>query len=126
MFAAEKLAELVGSLVIPDRPSDAKAVEDEATAKTLTAILEGGADNVVGLVDMLTEPGKGDDSKARYALHALAVRVGAAKDEKQRAAFAKALASTLGGKRSRDAQGFVIRQLQVVGRAECAPALGKA
>src|SRR5438045_7663042 len=34
--------------------------------------------------------------------------------------------SQLGGERSKGAQGFVLRQLQVIGTKECAPALGRA
>src|SRR5262249_34827274 len=75
---------------------------------------------------LLIEPGaRGDDSKARYALHALALRVCAAKDEKQRAAYSESLASTLDGKRPKAVQAFVIRQLQVAGGKEVAGALGK-
>jgi len=126
MLASEKLSTLVSSLVIPDRPSSAKEVESEATTKTLTAILDGGSENIVGLVDLLVESGKGDDSKVRYAIHALAVRVCAARDEKQRQMLTTALASTLNSQRPREALGFVVRQLQVCGGAEVVPALGKA
>ena len=53
----------------------------EATLRTLTAILQGGRESVVGVADLLTEAGKGDDSKARYALHALAVQVAGEKND---------------------------------------------
>src|SRR5262249_43901767 len=86
----------------------------------------GGKDTVVALVGLLVEPGgKGDDSKARYALHALALRVCAARDEKQRQAFSEALASTLDGKRPKQVQAFVVRELQVVGRKEAVAPLGR-
>lgn len=125
MTASEKLAALVDSLVIPDRAAAAGNVDREATARTLTAILQGVRDNVTGLVDMLVEPGKGDDSKARYALHALAVHLAGLRDEKQRRAYAEALAATLEEKRPNPVRAFVVRQLQVVGRQEVAAALGK-
>jgi HEAT repeats len=125
MIASEKLRAQVDSLVIPDRAAAAGNVDREAIARTLEAIRQGGADSIVGLVEMLVEPGKGDDSKARYALHALAVQVGGLRDDKQRRAFAEALASTLEGKRPRTVLAFVVRQLQVVGRQEVAAALGK-
>jgi HEAT repeat protein len=125
MQNTEKLADLVASLVVPDRAAKADEVDRGATEKTLTAILRGGQESLVALVDLLVEPGKGDDSKARYALHALALRVCAAKDDKQRSAYAEALASTLGGKRPGAVQAFVVRQLQVAGGKEVTGALGK-
>lgn len=119
------VSKLVETLVVPDRTADAKKVDKEQTDKTLKAILDGGKDSLVALIDLMVESGKGDDSKARYALHALSVRVCAAKDEKQRTAYAGAIASTLGGKRPRDVQAFVVRQLQVAGGKEVVEPLGK-
>jgi hypothetical protein len=100
-------------------------VDREATLKTLSAILQGGRENIIALVDMLVEPGKGDDSKARYALHALAVQVATEQNDKQRQGFPEALASTLDGKRPKEIVRFVLRQLQVCGHQEVAPAIGK-
>jgi HEAT repeat protein len=77
------------------------------------------------LVGMLTEPGKGDDSKARYALHALAVHVGGLRDEMARRAFAASLADTLKENRPAGVRRFVVRQLQVVGGKEVAAPLGQ-
>src|SRR4051812_15561706 len=122
----DDVSKLVESLVVPDRNAKPDQVDKAATEKTLKAILDGGKDSLVALIDLLVVPGdKADDSKARYALHALAVRVGAAKDEKLRKAFVEALASTLGGKRPKEVQAFVVRQLQVAGGKEAAEALGK-
>src|SRR4051812_13334377 len=114
----DKIADLVATLVVPDRNSDPKKVDKAGAEKTLQAILDGGKDSLVALVDLLVAPGKGDDSKPRYALHALSVRVGAARDEKQRKTYAEALASTLDGKRPKEVQEFVVRQLQVAGGKE--------
>jgi HEAT repeat protein len=125
MNDSQKLTDLVASLVVPDRNARAASVDKAAIDKTLTTILAGGKDNLVALVDMLVVPGKGDDSKARYALHALALRVCAARDDKGRRTYSEALASTLDGKRPREVQGFVVRQLQVAGGKEVTPALGK-
>jgi HEAT repeat protein len=123
---ASKLADLVGKLPGPDRRSGNLTLMDKkAIEEVLAAIHRGGRDNVAGLVGMLTEPGKGDDAKARYALHALAVYVCRLKDKSGRKQFAEALASTLGGDRPRAVQEFIIRQLQVAGDKEVVPALGK-
>jgi HEAT repeat protein len=101
-------------------------VDRAAIEKTLDAILAGGRAGVVAVVDMVLPPGKGDDTRARYALHALAVRVCGHRDrERQRQTFAEALASTLDGRRPKEVQEFVIRQLQVAGRKESVTALGR-
>jgi HEAT repeat protein len=125
MKDSTKIPDLVASLVVPDRNAKADSVDKAATEKTLKAILDGGKDSLVAVVDLLTPAEKGGDSKARYALHALSVRVCAAKDEKQRKAYAEALASTLGGKRPKEVQAFVVRQLQVAGGKEVVDPLGK-
>jgi hypothetical protein len=125
MSESEKLRALVGSLVIPDRKAAAKDVDAAATAKTLEAILEGGPASVVGLVDLMAEPGNGDDAKARYALHALAVHVAGSGEKQRRRGFAAALTAALGGDRPKEVRAFVVRQLQVAGGPEVAPALGR-
>ena len=94
-----------------------------AMEKALAEILAGGRDNVVALVEMLVPEDPPADSKARHALHALATKVSGIEDSRRKA-FAEALASTL-GKRPTEVQQFVIRQLQLCGRGEVAPALGK-
>lgn len=121
----DTLAALVDALQIPDKKSAPGNVDREATLKTLTALLQGGRASIAALADLLTEPGKEDDSKARYALHALAVHVGGLRDAAQRRAFAEALASTIKPDRPRDVRAFLVRQLQVVGGREAVEALGK-
>jgi hypothetical protein len=123
MKAPEKLVALVETLPGLDRKGLLSDVDKAAVEQTLAAIEQGGRDYVVGLVDLLVEPGRGGDVKARYALHALAVR--AAGKGGRRRAFAEALASTLGGGRPKEVQGFVVRQLQVAGGQEVVGALGK-
>lgn len=125
MSTSEQVTRLVRSLVIPDRTADAAAVDAAATARTLEAILQGGKEAVLAVIGLLDEPGVGDDAKARYALHALAVRVAAARDEPQRRGFAETLAAALHGKRTRAAREFLVAQLQVVGRQEVVADLGK-
>lgn len=121
----KEVAGLVATLVVPDRNARAADVDRAATEKALAAILAGGKENLVALVELLKAPGSGDDSKARYALHALATRVCATKDERRRQAFAEALASTLGGARPKPVQAFVVRQLQLAGGKEAVAPLGK-
>src|SRR5947207_15942038 len=125
MKPTEQLIALVEQMPQPDARRILGTVDKEAVDKALAAILQGGKDNIVGLVGMPVEFGKGDDGKARYALHALAVEVCKRKDAKQRPMFALALASTLGSDRPKEVQAFVIRQLQIAGGKEVVPALGK-
>jgi HEAT repeat protein len=99
-------------------------VDREATLRTLTAILQGGRESIVGIADMLTEAGKGDDSKARYALHALAVHVGGLHaGRNDRAVFAQGVVAAIEA-RPPEVSRFLIRQLQVVGGREVVESLG--
>lgn len=125
MKASEKLVALLESLPAVEKGGLPSPADAEKVDKALAEILADGKDSLVGLVGLLVEPGKGNDAKARYLLHALAVRVGGGKDEKNRQQYAEALASTLGGDRPKEVQRFVVRQLQVGGGKEVAPALGK-
>lgn len=125
MQPSEKLIALVNQMPQADTRRILGTVDKEAVEKALGEILQGGKDNIAGVVGLLVETGKGDDSKARYALHALAVEVCKRKEAKQRQMFAEALAATLGSDRPKEIQAFVIRQLQVAGSKEATPALGK-
>jgi HEAT repeat protein len=124
MIAADTLKDLIDSLVIPDKKSAPGNVDREATLRTLKALVESERNRIPEIVDMLVESGKGDDSKARYALHALAVHA-AGMGQQAKQTYASALAATLKPERPRDVRGFIIRQLQVVGGKEVAEALGK-
>ena len=125
MKASETLVALVNQMPQPDAQHILGTVDKQAVEKALGEILRGGRDNVAGLVDLLVEAGKGDDGKARYALHALAVEVCKRTDVKQRQTFVEVLASSLGNDRPKEVRAFLIRQLQVAGTREAAPALGK-
>jgi HEAT repeat protein len=81
-----------------------------------------GGEAVDGLLDMLVEPGEGDDAGARYALHGMAMRAGRAGAE-ERAEFATALSAYLAGDSLAGVKQFVIGQLQIAGAGESVPAL---
>ena len=125
MKASEKLIALVNQMPQADARRILGTVDKEAVEKALGEILQGGKENILGVVSLVVESGKGDDGKARYALHALAVEVCKLKDSKQQQMFAEALASTLGGDRPKEVQAFVIRQVQIAGHKSVAPVLGK-
>jgi HEAT repeat protein len=92
------------------------------------AILDGGRDSLLELIALVHDPndrGPGD-FRAEYVLHGLAVHVGRPGKEKQRKMLADTLASQLGSRKVPKAvQGFLIRELQVVGDARAVRILGK-
>ena len=114
---------------LAERFRDPKDLKRQANPnlKEMTAALDGlramGAEGVTGLVDLLKPDAEGGDVHARHCLHGQAMRAGGW-PEKERAAFATALAGTLKGNHSKQAKGFVIRQLQVAGGTEVAATLG--
>jgi HEAT repeat protein len=121
---AESLQALVDQMPVPSERGILNNIDRDVVNKALDELQSGGADAVRSLADLLKEPGQGDDGKARYALHALAVRVGG-KSEEDRKRFAESLAGALGGERPKAVKEFIARELQVCGGLEVVPALGK-
>jgi HEAT repeat protein len=118
---------LVGRMPRPD-PEDKilKDVKEGEVEQIVAELHSGGHAAVVGLVNLLVEPGgEKTDSPVRHALHALVIGAGGLGDE-QRRALSVALASTLDdASRPISARAFVVRQMQLCGGAEASPALGK-
>jgi len=125
MAVSPKLKALVEAMPDPDGRGTYANIDKEKVEKAVAGIRTGGRENVSGLIDMLVEPGRGNDVKAHYALHALAVHVCTLKDEKARTEFARTVASRLAD-RPAEVQRFLIRQLQVAGGEEAVKTLGKA
>jgi len=119
------VAELVSKLPDPDENGLLSNIDKESVENVITEIHKTGRDGIVGVIDMLVEPGKADDVKPRYALHCLALYVCKLNDKKHRRAFAEILASQLDRDRPKQIKGYLIRQLQVAGGKEVAGALGK-
>ena len=71
----EDLKTLIEKMPSPDGRGILSEVDRDATIKAIAEMHAGGAEAVRAIVDMLAEPGKGDDHKARYALHALVLYV---------------------------------------------------
>jgi hypothetical protein len=90
-----------------------KTIDKEACEKAVEQIIAGGQKTVREIVDLLFEPGKGEDIQPRHALHATAIRVGGYGKEKKRESFAASLAATLADERPKAVKGFILRQLQV-------------
>ena len=95
-----------------------RTIDKEACEKAVVQIIAGGKKTAQEIVELIVEPGKGEDIQARHALHATAIRVGGPSNDKNRKAFASHLASTLSDDRPKAVKGFVIRQLQVCGGIE--------
>jgi hypothetical protein len=119
------LARLVNRLPDPDERGLLSNINKKTVDDVTSEIHEGGRRRLIALINMLVEPGKGDDVKPRYALHCLAVYVCKLDEERQRRAFAKTLASQLGSERPKAVQKYLIQQLQVAGGKEVVPALGQ-
>jgi HEAT repeat protein len=122
-----KWEQLVARMPRPDPEEKIlKNVEEGQVEKVAAELYAGGREAVTALVDMLTEPGgERNDSPVRHALHALVIHAGRLGDE-QRRALGVTLASALGSReRSTGVRAFLVRQLQLCGGAEVAPALGK-
>jgi HEAT repeat protein len=125
MSASEKIIELVARFPTPGRDGKLSEVDKQATDQAVAELLRGGRQTVIALVGMLTVSEKGGDSRVRHALHALVTHVAGMRDDKQRREIAEALASTLGSDRPKEVQGFVVRQLQLIGGKVVVEALGK-
>jgi HEAT repeat protein len=105
-----------GKYTGPD-PADAQKMYDE--------VLKGGKENVVNLVGLVVEPGKGEDYKVRYLLHGVVTYVARPDVQEHRQMVCDALASTLGGAAPKAVQGFVIQELQCIADKAAAAAIGK-
>lgn len=125
MTTQDKLAELVEKVPALDKRGTFTGLPWEEMLPVFDGVIELGREGVAGVVAMLKDVDDGSDYKARYVLHGLAQYAGRPGKEAARTMLAGALASQLGGDRPKGAQGFVARQLHVMGGKEAAPALGK-
>jgi hypothetical protein len=120
------LVELVNKMPEPDeRGMYCTDIDKGKIEGAIKDILEGGRDNIIGVIDMLVEPGKGDDVKAHYALHCMALHVCKQERNRPRRRFSRTLASQIGGDRPKEIQKYLIRELQVAGGREAVESLGK-
>jgi hypothetical protein len=126
MAASEDLKTLVNQLPDPDRRGMFCTDIDKAKIeKAIAAIHQGGKDNVLGLIDLLAEPGEASDVKPHYALHCLGNHLLQIKDEAARRDFGQTLASEIGGSRPKAIQAYLCQELQSFGHGEATSALGQ-
>jgi len=96
--------------------------------KIFAAILSGGRNSIVELLELVREPSDSDykNYKPTYVLHGLVICTGRAGQENQRRLLARTIASRLDSdKHSKAAKAVFIRELRVLGGKESVDALGK-
>ncbi len=92
MAASEQLKTLVAQMPNPDaRGMYCTDIDKEKIERAIAEIHKGGKENVLGLIDMLGQPGSDRDVKPHYALHCLANYYLQIKDEEGRRQFGQTL-----------------------------------
>lgn len=126
MAVSAELKALVEQMPDPDsRGMYTENIDKAKIEKAIEAIHQGGRENVLGLIELLGEPGSEEDVKPHYALHTLANTTVIMKDEGARKQLAETLASQLDGDLTVYNRAFLCQCLQWVGHGEAVPALGK-
>ncbi len=116
----QKSASLVEQLVQKFPAQDAEQ-KDRLSAELFRL----GQKGILDLCRMLLPPEKGDDTKARYAVDALATYVMQNGLEKEREIFAKTLIEALEKQTEKEVQAFLLSQLQRTGKRESVKPLRK-
>ena len=119
------LAAIVESMPDCDKSGKYAGPAPDVATKAVLGVLEGGKDNIVALVGMLKEPGKGEDYKAHYLLHAVATHARRPGAEKERRMVCEALASALDGARPSIIKAYILEELKWIGGAESVAAISK-
>ncbi len=115
-YAQTGIADLVAKMP-PDNTAQERQVMSELVKLGTAAIKEVSA--------MLVAPGKGDDSKARYALHGLAVYVCRPEAAADRKMYEQAMIEALKTTDEKEIKAFIISQLQLAGTDASVEALSK-
>jgi len=102
------------SSILERFPADTPAKKDALCAEILAL----GPGAVAEVCSRVLPPGKGDDSRARFAVNGLAVHVMRPGAEGERALFARALLDSLARTSDGDVAAFLISQVRLVGRQE--------
>jgi hypothetical protein len=119
----QEIVKLVNKLPDPDQRGFMSNIDKKVVDDVTVTVLKGGAESITAVIDMLVEPGKGDDYKAHYLLHCMVIRVGNRK--RRRAQLAEIIAGCLDKDYAAGVKKYLIRELQLVGGAEVVGALEK-
>ena len=111
---ASQVKELVNQMPDPDGRGLYSRIDKDVIDKAIALIHAGGAKDITAVIDMIVEHGKGDDVKARYALHCLAVHAKKLGQPAQKQ-YVKALAAQLGGERPKNVQRYLIQEIPIAG-----------
>ncbi len=127
MAVTEQLKNLVGQMPDPDgRGMYTENIDKQKIEKAVAAIAGGGKENLLGLIEMLGEPGTVENVKPHFALHCVINHALIASDEKLRKEFCEAMASQLDNKQLHPYnRAYLCQELQWAGRDEACAALGK-
>ena len=121
-----QLKALLDQFPNPDGQGTLAQIDKAKTEKAIAQLHQGGRELLLALIDLLVEPGQGNDVKPHFALHCLAVYVCQLEDRKHRREFGNVLASQLGADRPKGVKKYLIQELQVGAGRDVVPALGKA
>jgi predicted nucleic acid-binding Zn ribbon protein len=126
MAVPEKLKHLVEQMPDPDeRRMYCTNIDKEKIEAAIAEIAKGGKEYILGLIDMLGEPGSREDVKPHYALHCVINYTLITRNEKLRREFCEVLAQELSSNRSAYIRSYLCQCLQWAGGEEAVPALGK-
>lgn len=127
MAANDQLKQLVDEMPDPDgRGMYTENIDKGKIDKAVATIAKGGKENLIGLIEMLGEPGSAENAKPHYALHCVVNHALIAGDERLRKDFCDALGSQLENKDLHAYnRAYLCQQLQWSGRDEACQALGK-
>lgn len=127
MAVSEQLKSLVDQMPEPDgRGMYTSDIDKEKIEKAAAAIAKGGKENLLGLIEMLGEPGTQENAKPHFALHCVVNHALITDDEKLRKEFCDVLGAQLQNKSLHPySRAYLCQELQWAGRDEACPALGK-
>lgn len=128
MAAPPSIAERIAQIPKPDpdgRYASLDAEQADRIRRVAAELAQDARRSASALIEILAQPGRDHDVKARFALHLLAVAVTQPGGEKARAEFAETLAGQLGTDRPKAVQAYLIEQLQLAGTPAAGPGLGK-
>lgn len=126
MTVTAQLKRLVEQMPDPDRRGMyTENIDKQKIEKTIAAIAEGGKENLLGLIELLGEPGSEENAKPHYALHGVVNHALITRDKKLRKDFCHAMGSQLKNKSLHPYnRAYLCQELQWAGGDEACPALG--
>jgi hypothetical protein len=126
MAISERLKSLVDQMPEPDgRGMYTENIDKAKIEKAAAAIAKGGTENLLGLIEMLGEPGAAENARPHYALHCVVNYALGTRDEKLRKELCDTMGSQLQNKELHPYnRAYLCQELQWAGRDEACPALG--